>query len=137
MALLIRVAGLALLFVAISLASDGLSVLSLDDQQPDCYAAHTANVAYEKRCNSADLGDTVGVSKNSLEDINGLDKMNKEQLLEVVQKFRMAFALEKRSAISMRTDFRDKLKKCAKNTPKNEPRAKLHSYTGTTVLPII
>ena len=49
---------------------------------------------------------------NVLEGADGLEKMSKEALIGQVQKFKMAYALEKRSAIAMRSDFSAKLKRC-------------------------
>merc|ERR1711967_5963 len=126
--MVIRMAGLALLCVAIASASDDLSVVSFNDDQASCESAHTAtkavcdafdleseacltaNLAFQKRCNLADLGESNG--PNVLEGADGLEKMSKEALIGQVQKFKMAYALEKRSAIAMRSDFSAKLKRC-------------------------
>merc|ERR1711907_622517 len=100
---------------------------SIDDQA-SCESAHTAtkavcdafdleseacltaNLAFQKRCNLADLGESNG--PNVLEGADGLEKMTKEALIGQVQKFKMAYALEKHSAIAMRSDFSAKLKRC-------------------------
>ena len=67
------------------------------------YAAHSVTLAPQ---------DDSQKGLDSSLNVADLNKMGKEKLVEVVQKYEMAYTFGKRAAMAMRTDLSAKLKSC-------------------------